>query len=463
MKCIMKNIMYRVLGLSALCLGVFVFSCSDISETQEQFLSQGEKSYVGKLDSVEVYGGINRVVISGENTYLRNATKCHVEWTSVLGEKGEQIFDIAEHIEGRFTKVEIANLAEGNYDFIVYTTDNIGNKSLSVACSGSVYGEEYAANQLKMVATSIAKNSDGSADIHLSEVDDVVSIRVDYYNSSDELVSMEFDSPSGNVVIPDWRGAQSESISITTSIIPESKHGIDVLELGKQTQNIERGMAKYSADKGQFSVQQYTAHDDTGHELPPHGGGGGTIALIDGNENSEMWSNGVPNVFSFDMGQAHYLTEVSVVGRKDYVGWDLVKFEIWGRESLDDGPDGDTGYYIQTDGGVTSLIADFEAEALRRGWKRVGKGWFTYGEKGYRPTPQRATTQLTEVDHSFRPRYIMFRMMSVMTPDDFGNHYNYNGDDGGYWLYDGFMKEDRRTANVGELYFNAQDYMYNIQ
>lgn len=450
----MKNI-YICSVLAATSL---LFGCSDISETQKEYTDQGETSYVGKLDEVVAYGGINRVLITGKNTYLRNATECYVTWTTLTGEDEERSFDLVGNIDGEYTNIEITNLDEGSYQFYVQTADDSGNRSLKVECAGSVYGPEYAESQLGIVSTAITKNDDGSATVSISQVSDVVGLKVGYYDNDSQFQEEYFESVSGSVTIPSWRGAEAEEIELTTYIIPEAMAGIDVLELETKHQSILRGLSTFDTDKTLMSVTTLTAHDDSGYDIDFGGGGGGAGALIDGNNDTEMWSETVPTHFGFDLGEQLNLTEVSIVGRKDYCGWDLVKFEIWGRENLDDGPDGDTGYSIQS----KSVDDGFEAEAIQRGWTCVGKGWFTYNLGG-KSTPTNSTAKLTEVDESIKPRYILFRMMSILTPDGYPSLDDYDGSDGGYYLNDGYNNDTRRTANVGELYFKAQDYLYNIQ
>ncbi len=444
---------YKIMRYVALFAIVFATSCSDISKTQEEYTSRGETNYVGKLDSVVVNGGNTRVIIEGKNTYMRNATECLVWWVAPSGEIVERVFDITQYANSEKTTVVVDNLAEGNYQFNVVTKDAQGNKSLPVECYGSVYGPIYAKTQLGAIVTNITRNEDGSAVLSLSDVDDVTKLVISYINVDGVTQSVELDY-APVVTIPSWRGSTEEEISITTHVIPEDMAGVDVIALETKSFDITRGMALLDVDKSKMSIKTLTKNDDKGYDIGDNSTGEGARALIDGNEGSQMRSGTVPGHIGIDMGANYYLNEISIVGRHDYFGWDLVKLEIWGRETIDE--DGKT-HEIE----ATSLDPNFETEAVQKGWVKVGKAWFTY-QKGSRPTPTRPTVALTETDYSIKPRYILFRVMSVLTPDDFGGRDNYDGTDGGYWMNDGHQLPHRRSAQIGEAYFKAQQYSYNI-
>ncbi len=445
----MKNL-YKIISLAFLTLAV---SCSDISETQKGYTDLGEQNYVGKLDSVKVNGGILRAVISGQNTYTHNAVACQVWWIASDGTKVTRDFNIEEFAGKDITTIVVDDLAEGEYEFNVVTKDIDGNSSLPVKCFGAVYGPIYAQTQLGAIATRITRNDDMSTDISLSEVDDVTKVTINYTNLDGVDVDLDLDY-SSVVKLPDWRAGESEKICITTHVLPEDKAGVDVIALTAKEFNITRGMSIINADKSKMEIKHLTKHDDLGYDITDGNAGWGAHALIDGDEGSQARTGTVPTHIGIDMGAQYYLNEVSVVGRYDYYGMDLVKLEIWGRETIDE--DGKSHE-------IEALSSDdnFESEAVERGWTKVGNVWFTY-EKGPRPAPTKPTARITELDHSIKPRYILFRPMTILTPDDFGGRENYDGTDGGYWAGDGFMNGHRRSAQIGEVYFKAQEYAYNI-
>ena len=60
----MRNIYNKLIILSLLVVGIAIFSCSDEDEYLK-YVEGGEISYTGKIDSLKVYPGLNRVKIEG--------------------------------------------------------------------------------------------------------------------------------------------------------------------------------------------------------------------------------------------------------------------------------------------------------------------------------------------------------------------------------------------------------------
>ncbi len=60
----MKNLYNKLIVLALLVVGLVIFSCSDEDEYLK-YVEGGEISYTGKIDSLKVYPGLNRVRIEG--------------------------------------------------------------------------------------------------------------------------------------------------------------------------------------------------------------------------------------------------------------------------------------------------------------------------------------------------------------------------------------------------------------
>ena len=119
-------------------------SCGDMLEDIQPYLDKGEKIYVGKLDSISVLSGKNRIKIVGYMPYGTTQTQCAIHWLNPMGERGIKEFpvnrsnDVDEAFEFLFD-----NLLEGQYDFRIYTQDALGNSSIRVDRGGYSYGEVY--------------------------------------------------------------------------------------------------------------------------------------------------------------------------------------------------------------------------------------------------------------------------------------------------------------------------------
>lgn len=451
----MKMNIFRILVV-LFGLSVAVTACSDISETQREFLDRGETNYVGILDGVTVRGGNGRVVVEGKKTYLRNAVKFIVKWVDNEGTESQKEFAMQDVEDGDYVKMEVSPLPEGDYTFYVYSIDEWGNSSLGVETIGTSYGEKYKSTQSPIsIIRMTAGNNEGEYVVELSQLKDAVKCRIDYMDEAGRKQSLDVVDFSEDIVLNNWENKDGSKITVTSYVVPADKNGLDVVALDPLVQTVKFNFTKYTVDKSKMHWMKLTDHDDDGKAY----GAAGTDAAFD-NGNAEFWSGDrkAPGHFCFDMGTKAVLTDLSYVGRNGYPGWDVVKFEVWGRESIDDGPDGDTGYNIK----AASDDPGFEDEALRRGWKHVGNGWLKYAKP--RQNPQTSQCELTEVDKSIAPRYILFRVMSVLAPDlvpvpDDGDYY---GEGGGYYLNDGVNDKNRAFA-IGELTFKAEGVVYTLE
>lgn len=441
-----------LIGLIAILLSVV--ACSDITDTQRKYLDLGETSYVGKMDSVIALGGKGRVVIVAKNTYLRTATKCVIKWVDFQGVSSEKPFEIKDYISGNYTRIPIDGLPEGDYDFYIYTMDDWGNKSLTVECHGSSYGTEYARVQPKIAVSAITVDDNNTAQITMSTSKMAVKFRLTYQGDNNEEKTMDVNGTGGKLTIPNWGDFDHLKLKVITYILPSDKLGVDTLVLPEITQTAKQTIIDNDVDRTKIVPMTLTKNDDPGTTY----GAKGVAALFD-DAATECWGLNIsaPGHFCFDLGTKAYLSGASIMGRLDYPGWDVVKFEVWGRESLDDGKYGTTGYYIM----ASSQAANFVTEATTRQWKKVGNGWFKYSSP--RSNPQTSKCVLTEVDHSFKPRYIMFRVMSVLTPDVVPvPDTQYFGNEGGFYNGDGVNTKNRAFC-IRELNFKALGISYIIQ
>lgn len=441
-----------ILGMAA------IGGCSDITDTQKAFLDRGETVYVGKLSSLVVYGGHKRVEVVGKNTYLRNAVKCVVQWENMEGVREEKIFNIEDVTEGENVRMSIAPLEEGDYDFYVYTMDEWGNHSLTVEGFGSSYGEKYIKRQSPISIIKLDAEDDGTTTLAFSQSRMAVKCIVNYTNTKGEPRSIEIakENLGQELTLPDWENKNNAEFNVVTYVLPEDKLGLDILELPAHKQVAKQEARKYDVDKSKIKYMRLTEHDEDGKAY----GAKGENAPFDGSAGGngfEFWSEArsVPGHFCFDLGRKTLLTDVSYIGRFAFAGWNIVKFEMWGREDISDGPDGATGYRIM----AKSVDESFKEEAVRRQWKKIGYGWFKYANPRTKD-PDESQCALTEIDHSFRPRYIMFRVMSVIAPDQDAD--KYFGENGGFYIGDGVNDRDRAFC-IGELSFKANGITYSLE
>ncbi|MFS2755755.1 DUF4998 domain-containing protein [Bacteroides thetaiotaomicron] len=136
----MKKINILIL-CSILC---FFYSCNGMLDGIQPYLDEGEKIYVGKLDSLKAFTGKNRIKIEGKMMYGVNQVKCVISYKDpiTLEEKFKE-FPI-ERTEPRETfEFMLENLTEGQYDFSIVTYDPKNNTSIPTEVSAYAYGELY--------------------------------------------------------------------------------------------------------------------------------------------------------------------------------------------------------------------------------------------------------------------------------------------------------------------------------
>jgi len=107
--------------------------CSKMDATYKQFLDDGPITYSQRVDSVKVYSGRNRVLVTWRPVSDPRVTKVNIFWSGDSQHKEVPISSVSD------TSVIIDQLTEGNYVFDFYTYDDNGNHSVKVEALGAVY------------------------------------------------------------------------------------------------------------------------------------------------------------------------------------------------------------------------------------------------------------------------------------------------------------------------------------
>ncbi len=187
----MKKINLLIL-CSILCLS---YSCSGMLDNIQSYLDEGEKIYVGKLDSLKAFSGKNRIRIEGKMMYGVNQVKCIVNYKDpvTLEEKSNE-FSI-KRIEPRETfEFMLENLTEGQYDFSIVTYDPENNNSIPTEVSAYAYGELYQQSLTNRILQNISSeqkevtNENGQSELawiatldwNISRGDGVVGCNLEY-------------------------------------------------------------------------------------------------------------------------------------------------------------------------------------------------------------------------------------------------------------------------------------------
>lgn len=124
-------------GAMLLCLA----ACSKMDEYRN-FAPDGEKAYAGKIDSLKIYSGRNRVLVKGLFIADPKIVACRIYWDS----RKDSVTIAIKRTGGVDTLSRlIEGLDEGVHSFEVVTIDTFQNRSVVVNASGTAYGDRYQA------------------------------------------------------------------------------------------------------------------------------------------------------------------------------------------------------------------------------------------------------------------------------------------------------------------------------
>jgi hypothetical protein len=127
------------------CFGIVAIAsllaaCTKLADSYKDFTGNGEIYYPGKADSLKIYPGRNRVLLTWLLTSDPKITKTTLYWNN----KSDSTVIPVQRSAGVDTiKKMLSPIPEGTYTFEVYTYDSKGNRSVSVSKIANVYGTNY--------------------------------------------------------------------------------------------------------------------------------------------------------------------------------------------------------------------------------------------------------------------------------------------------------------------------------
>ena len=131
-----KLLMY--IGFLLLLVGVG--SCKKMDDYKQYIADKPVITYTGKIDSVKVFSGNNRVVVQGLLTADPKIVEARIYWDN---RRDSLVLPIQRTANVDTIRAEITNLEDRIYNFDIVTYDNQGNKSVKVPAFGRSYGENY--------------------------------------------------------------------------------------------------------------------------------------------------------------------------------------------------------------------------------------------------------------------------------------------------------------------------------
>lgn len=113
-------------------------SCMQLEDAYDKYVVPGGYVYPQKPLNAEACSGDGRVILKWNRGNDLSIVKAIVSWNNGEGTKEFPINEDSEDVE-----VEIDNLTEKDYSFLVMTLDDKGNKSVPVELNSQAYGDYY--------------------------------------------------------------------------------------------------------------------------------------------------------------------------------------------------------------------------------------------------------------------------------------------------------------------------------
>lgn len=138
----MKNLRNILVATFVVALALVIHSCTS-SDEYLKFTEGGAVSYTGKVDSLKIRSGRNRVKFEGLIISDPKVTEMRVYWNS---KKDSLVVPISRTSGVDVISFFMENFPENIYNFEVRTFDAVGNRSISQNISTETFGERYQAS-----------------------------------------------------------------------------------------------------------------------------------------------------------------------------------------------------------------------------------------------------------------------------------------------------------------------------
>lgn len=181
-----------------------ITSCTKMDDFKK-YVEGGEISYTGRVDSLKIRSGRNRVLVQGLFISDRKVTKCKIYWNS---RQDSLIVPVTRSLAVDTLKKYVNNLFEGTYNFEIITYDAVGNPSIPVVRSGvKVYGDNYAASLINMPTSDVSL--DGTTTTitwgGLDKTSGAQYMDVSYINTAGTTVRAKKLINSATATLPDYK------------------------------------------------------------------------------------------------------------------------------------------------------------------------------------------------------------------------------------------------------------------
>lgn len=222
----MKEIVLKIFFIT--CILSYITSCSEMNDKHDFYFQNGERIYIGKIDSLHVFPGDNRVQIRFWSSDPR-CKKVGFYWypsgDSLIAEINRTAsidsFDVyLGDIYGT------TSISEGSYTFRIITFDNEGNSSIPVEKIVNVYGDTYRSSLNNRPLRNVNYNSEDKnlildfSELAINEAE--VCVEIFYTDLMGELKTMSVTSDSLDIYskVNIYDIDPNEEVTYSTKFLP---------------------------------------------------------------------------------------------------------------------------------------------------------------------------------------------------------------------------------------------------
>jgi hypothetical protein len=315
---------FKYIGFGLIILALA--ACSKMDATYDEFLKDGEGIYVGKVDSVKVLAGKNRVQLYFLLISDPKISKYKVYWNN----KADSIVNNVQRSAGVDTIRVIIdkNLQEGPNNFEIYTFDNLGHSSMKVEAQGNVYNNIYQAEIAARALKPVELTDDGLK-VKLTwfpAVTGEVRTEITYTDNTNAVRSLTVTPDQLTTELPEYK--EGGTFSFKTLYIPEPG-AIDTFQVNSI--NYTMPLFERKLDKSLFKEKPLPSDVATGF-------GWVMPRLWDNNLGlgyATANNSGVGKWFTFDLGTTVTLSKYRLWQTQDriYRDQNAKQWEIWGTDN----------------------------------------------------------------------------------------------------------------------------------
>lgn len=164
----MKNLRNILVTAFAMAIIVLIHSCASSADDYLKFTEGGAISYTGKIDSLKIFSGRDRIKIEGLIVSDPKVSELRVYWNA---KRDSVVIPINRTSGVDEVSSIIENLSENIYNFEVKTFDAKGNGSVSQYLTAQTYGVRYQESLVDRKIISSSLSSDLSLTINFASMD----------------------------------------------------------------------------------------------------------------------------------------------------------------------------------------------------------------------------------------------------------------------------------------------------